>query len=81
MYETREDYVLFLKDKSVSPTNNIAERCARVYKRKNIQAMCFRSKNGVKYFCDGLSVIQTIKNRGENLFIAVTNRFNKQTEV
>ena len=81
MYETREDYVLFLKDKSVSPTNNIAERYARVYKRKNIQAMCFRSKNGVKYFCDGLSVIQTIKNRGENLFIAVTNRFNKQTEV
>ena len=81
MYEDREDYVLFIKDKSVPPTNNIAERYARVYKRKNIQAMCFRSKNGVKYFCDGLSVIQTIKNRGENLFIAVTNRFNKQTEV
>lgn len=81
MYETREDYVLFLKDKSVPPTNNIAERYARVYKRKNIQAMCFRSKNGVKYFCNGLSVIQTIKNRGENLFIAITNRFNKQTEV
>ena len=81
MYETREDYVLFLKDKSVPPTNNIAERYARVYKRKNIQAMCFRSKDGVKYFCNGLSVIQTIKNRGENLFIAVTNRFNKQTEV
>ena len=81
MYEDREDYVLFIKDKSVPPTNNIAERYARVYKRKNIQAMCFRSKNGVKYFCNGLSVIQTIKNRGENLFIAVTNRFNKQTEV
>ena len=81
MYEDREDYVLFIKDKSVPPTNNIAERYARVYKRKNIQAMCFRSKNGVKYFCDGLSVIQTIKNRGENLFIAITNRFNKQTEV
>ncbi len=81
MYEDREDYVLFLKDKSVSPTNNIAERYARVYKRKNIQAMCFRSKNGVKYFCNGLSVIQTIKNRGENLFSAVTNRFNTQAEV
>ena len=80
MYEDREDYVLFIKDKSVPPTNNIAERYARVYKRKNIQAMCFRSKNGVEYFCNGLSVIQTIKNRGENLFIAVTNRFNKQTE-
>ena len=39
--------------------------------------MCFRSKSGVKYFCDGLSVIQTIKNRGENLFSAVTNRFNR----
>ena len=81
MYEDREDYVLFLKDKSVSPTNNIAERYARVYKRKNIQAMCFRSKNGVKYFCNGLSVIQTIKNRGENLFSTVTNRFNTQAEV
>lgn len=81
MYEDKEDYVLFLKDKSVPPTNNIAERYARVYKRKNIQAMCFRSKSGVKYFCDGLSVIQTIKNRGENLFSAVTNRFNKKTGV
>lgn len=81
MCEDREDYVLFLKDKSVPPTNNIAERYARVYKRKNIQAMCFRSKSGVKYFCNGLSIIQTIKNKGENLFSAVTNRFNMQTEV
>ena len=81
MYEDREDYVLFLKDKSVPPTNNIAERYARVYKRKNIQAMCFRSKSGVEYFCNGLSVVQTIKNRGENIFNAVTERFNRHAEV
>lgn len=81
MKEDKDDYVLFLINKSISPNNNIAERYARVYKRKNIQAMCFRSKEGVKSFCNSLSIIETLKNNDENLFIAVTDRFNKTAEV
>ena len=81
MKEDKDDYVLFLINKSIIPNNSIAERYARVYKRKNIQAMCFRNKEGVKSFCNSLSIIETLKNNGENLFIAVTDRFNKTTEV
>ena len=77
MAEKKEDYVLFLEDKSVSPNNNIVERYARKYKRKNIQVMCFRSKDGAEYFCDGLSVLETLKNKGVNLFEAVATRFNR----
>ena len=76
MEENPEDYILFIRDKSVCPNNNLAERYARKYKRKNIQVMCFRSKAGVENFCNGLSVIETIKNKKENLFEAVTERFN-----
>lgn len=78
MEEGREDYVLFLRDLSVEPTNNLAERCARKYKRKAAQVMCFRSEEGVNYFCDGLSVLQTMKMKGKQTYEAVTAIFNKE---
>ena len=76
MYEDRESYVLFLRDPSVPPTNNLAERSGRRYKRKNAQAMSFRSLEGAEYFCDGLSIRESIKSRGGNLFNELTDRFN-----
>ena len=77
MSEDKDRYVLFLKDTSVEPDNNLAERYARKFKRKNAQVMCFRSQNGVDRFCDGLSITESIKSRGENLYDAVSERFNK----
>ena len=77
MEETPEDYVVFLRDPSVPPTNNIAERMARKFKRKAHQVMSFRSDEGVDRFCDGLSVIESIKATGKNLFEEITARFNK----
>ncbi len=77
MSEDKDRYVLFLKDTSVEPDNNLAERCARKFKRKSAQVMCFRSQNGVDRFCDGLSITESIKSRGENLYDAVSKRFNK----
>lgn len=74
--EEFDDYVLFLKDFAVDPTNNVAERLARKYKRKAHQVMTFRSMNGTIYFCDGLSVMETLKAEGENIFDALTQRFN-----
>lgn len=73
----KEDYVLFLRDPSVPPTNNLSERYGRKFKRKAHQVMAFRSDEGVDYFCDGLSIMETMKARGENLYKAVTARFNK----
>lgn len=81
MSAEKERYTLFLHDTSVEPTNNLAERCARKFKRKAAQVMCFRSQDGVNNFCDGLSVTQSIKAKGENLYESVSSRFNRGMEV
>lgn len=80
MEENPEDYVLFLRDPNVPPTNNVAERLARKFKRKSHQVMSFRSNEGVNLFCNGLSIIESIKATGQNLFEEVAFRFNGRTE-
>lgn len=79
MTEDKEDYLLFLYNPSIPPTNNAAENAARKYKRKNAQVMCFRSEEGRDYFCDGLSVMESMKADGENLYKGVLGRFNQAT--
>ena len=76
MAEDPEEYVLFLRDTSVPPSNNIAERFARKFKRKAHQVMSFRSQDGVNRFCDGLSVIESVRAEGNNLFEEIAARFN-----
>ena len=75
MKESPEDYILFLKDPTVPPTNNLAERCARKYKRKAHQVMSFRGDHGDEYFCDALSIIETLKLRKLNLYLEIASRF------
>ena len=78
--EEFDEYVLFLQDPSVPPTNNICERFARVFKRKAGQVMAFRSQRGVDTFCDGLTITESLKARGENVFDAISERFNQGLE-
>lgn len=80
MEEKPEEYLLFLRDPHVPPTNNIAERYARKFKRKAHQVMSFRSREGVNWFCDGLSVTESIKAKGGNVFEEVAARFNGNDE-
>lgn len=77
MYKDMEAYVLFLRDPSVPPTNNVAERMARKFKRKAHQVMSFRSQAGVDYFCDGLSILESLKSKGENIYEEVAEKFNE----
>lgn len=77
MYEERERYVLFLLDPSVPPNNNLVERSGRRYKRKNLQVMAFRSEKGRSYYCDGLSVMESMKGKKENLYEGIAARFNR----
>ena len=81
MAEEKERYTLFLHNPAVEPDNNLAERCARKFKRKASQVMCFRSQKGVDWFCDGLSIIQSVKAAGKNLYEAVAERFHTSLEV
>lgn len=77
MAEKPDDYILFLRDPSVPPSNNLAERCGRKFKRKAAQVMAFRSLKGVKAYCDGLSVIESLRQRKENLYTSITSIFNQ----
>lgn len=78
MEESPEEYVLFLRDPGVPPTNNTAERYGRKFKRKAHQVMSFRSQLGVDRFCDGLTITESIKEQGGNLFDGVMERFNSR---
>ena len=79
LYEDREQYTLFLKDTRVEPTNNLAERYGRKFKRKAKQVMAFRSQNGLEYFCNGLSILQSLYSAGNNVYDAVAERFGTYT--
>ena len=78
MAEKPEDYTLFLHDPEVPTSNNFSERIARVYKRKARAVMCFRSQKGSNYFCDGMSVIETAKCKGENVYQTILRAFDKE---
>ena len=79
--EDFEEYVLFLRDPSVPPSNNICERGARKFKRKAAQTMAFRSQQGVNYFCDGLTIMESLRARKENVYDSLTTIFNKGMSV
>ena len=77
MYECFDDYVLFLRDQNVEPTNNEAERYGRKLKRKGAQVMAFRTQEGLNNFCDGLSIMESVRGKGENLYDEIKERFGK----
>ncbi|MCD8285819.1 MAG: transposase [Clostridia bacterium] len=77
MSERKEEYTLFMYDLTIPPTNNAAEIMARKFKRKCHQAITFRSLRGfVDYLC-GLSVLESFKADGLNLYSTVTDVFNR----
>ena len=76
MKESPDEYILFLRDPTVPPTNNLAERYARKYKRKAHQVMSFRGDHGDEHFCDALTIIETLKLRKLNLYQEIASRFS-----
>lgn len=75
MTENFDDYVLFLRDLKVPPTNNLAERCARKIKRKCHQVIAFRTEEGFGFFCDGKTIIETARNKRENIYDVIVRHF------
>ena len=39
--------------------------------------MAFRSEKGREYYCDGLSVLESMKAKNENLYEGISARFNR----
>jgi len=79
MAKYRTAHLLFLHDISVDWTNNLAERHARVFKRKQHQAMVFRSFEGFAMVCNTLGVLATMRIQGKNLYAGAAEIFNRPT--
>jgi len=80
LYVRLEEYMhnhfLFLHDPRVPTTNNEAERLLRGYKRKQQQAVSFRSFESIEYLCQCMSMLVMMRQEeGLNLFDRVSQIF------
>lgn len=76
MDEKMSHHLLFLHDHRVPPTNNEAERLLRSYKRKQAQAVSFRSQKSIDYLCQCMSMLVMMRKKEEsNIFDRVSKIF------
>lgn len=68
MSKFAENHLLFLHNILVPTTNNLAERLLRCFKRKQKQAMSFRSDKNIEYLCDSMSVLFMMRQKDESNF-------------
>lgn len=61
----KESELRFLHDIRVPANNSLCERLARVYKRKQKQAITLRSQKSLEYICDGLSIVYLLRSKEE----------------
>lgn len=80
MRKYRDSHLLFLHDIRVPPTNNFSERLLRVFKRKQLQAMTFRSFESLDYLCQSMGTVASLREQGQNLFESVTSIFDRLDE-
>ena len=61
----KDSQLRFMEDRNIPHNNSLAERKARLYKRKQNQVMAFRSNENFAYICDALSIIDTLKHQDD----------------
>jgi len=71
-----ENHLLFLYNKNIPTTNNLAERLLRVFKRKQKQVMSFRSFDNIGYLCNGMGIIESFRLQDRNLYKNTTAIFD-----
>ena len=74
----KENELLFLHDKRVPANNSLCERLARVYKRKQKQAVTLRSQESLCYICDGLSVVYLLRADEENVYQKISEIYGRR---
>lgn len=76
MEKYKENHLLFLHNLQVPATNNEAERLLRGYKRKQKQAVTFRSFESIDYLCQCMSMLVMMRQKEDvNLFDRVSQIF------
>jgi len=80
LYKRLDDYkdyhLLCLYDRRIPTSNNLSERLLRVFKRKQKQAMTFRSFDNLAYLCESMGVIESLRRQNENLYISASTVFD-----
>ena len=75
----KESELRFLHDKNIPSNNSLAERLARIYKRKQKQAIVLRSNRNFGCLCNSLSVINTLRQKEDiNMYEMVTKIFSRE---
>ena len=78
MEEYMRNHLLFLHDSRVPTTNNEAERDLRSYKRKQKQAVSFRSFKSIDYLCQSMSMLLMMRQNEEtNIYDRVSRIFGQ----
>ena len=76
MKKYKKDHLLFLHNKNVPATNNEAERLLRKYKRKQAQAVSFRSPSSIDHLCKCMSMLILMRRKEQtNLFREIADIF------
>ena len=76
--EYKESELLFLHDKRVPANNSLCERLARVFKRKQKQAIVFRSHESLDYTCDGLSIVHLLRTKDDSVYQRIAEIFERK---
>jgi hypothetical protein len=72
-----KSHLRFLHDKRVPADNNRSERLLRIFKRKQKQAISFRSFESLGYLCDSLGTIASLPAQGNGLLSGAAAIFDR----
>ena len=75
--EFKESELLFLHDKRVPANNSLCERLARVYKRKQKQAITLRSQDSLNAICDGLSIVYLLRSQNMDVYEKISEIYGR----
>jgi len=73
----KANHLLFLHDRRVPATNNLAERLLRSVKRKAAQVMAFRSFDGLDYLCRSMGTVASLRSQGRNVYDSVASIYGR----
>lgn len=78
--EYKDSVLYFVNHPEIPYTNNLAERKARQIKRKTKQVGAFRGFETTQRYCDFMTIVETGKSQGENIYGIVCKYFKKASD-
>lgn len=73
----KDSELRFLEHLEVDPDNSLCERLARVFKRKQRQAIAFRSFEFLCFVCDAISAVYNMRLAGKDVFAETAAIFDR----